>query len=238
MEDSTPRQSTLIEHHAVNSPPIEEGARDPYMVPDADSDACVHDATVRGHPVGSYNPIPQPTWTGSALMGPRLAGPRIPYGARKRGSTSSLSSLGVEIPPTLGQGFGSTKAPEPRPLHDDEERAGMDHSNTVRISAMDAAKLHSDRIQARVAALPPPPQPPTGPDERPHGLSMTEQWWRDHGPLFEVYGYRLRPRYQPNWQPRNEEREPRPWWKSKAQVPEDYIPLLVRLSSCFSGTVD
>jgi hypothetical protein len=33
------------------------------------------------------------------------------------------------------------------------------------------------------------------------GLFRTEMWWRDHYRDLEAHGYRLRPRYHPDWQP-------------------------------------
>ena len=32
-------------------------------------------------------------------------------------------------------------------------------------------------------------------------LFRTEMWWRDHYRDLEAHGYRLRPRYHPDWQP-------------------------------------
>ena len=40
------------------------------------------------------------------------------------------------------------------------------------------------------------------PTERQAGtLVMTEHWWRDRYNDIEKQGYRLRPRYQPQWEP-------------------------------------
>ena len=37
------------------------------------------------------------------------------------------------------------------------------------------------------------------PSAREHKLLPDEEWWRDHRDWLENKGYRLRPRYQPNW---------------------------------------
>ncbi len=40
------------------------------------------------------------------------------------------------------------------------------------------------------------------PNDRQAGtLVMTERWWRDHYNVISERGYRLRPRYHPQWEP-------------------------------------
>jgi hypothetical protein len=94
---------------------------------------------------------------------------------------------------------------------------------TTRITSEQATMLVQARMAQRIADLPPLPEREE-PSEHPHGLTEDEIWWRDHSQLVETLGFRMRPRYKPDWQP-DEEDEPRPWWKLKAsgKVREDYL---------------
>jgi len=63
------------------------------------------------------------------------------------------------------------------------------------------------------------------PNRKVGALVMTELWWRDRYDEVAQHGYKLRPRYQPNWKPS--------WLKSGKDfyAVEDGQPTIVRVSA-------
>ena len=54
--------------------------------------------------------------------------------------------------------------------------------------------MHSSRFSNAYSSSGPP-------DSRAGTLDLAERWWRNRYDEIAEYGYQLRPRYKPNWQP-------------------------------------